>query len=209
MSSSRRWKVPTLAAAVLLARASAAVVVVEHSGYYTPGRDYDVSGDSWITILQPSRPGIPYDFDAFDDSTPPPYEPATIQAITHLPGFAGTVELKVTGHDGREFGADNVDQIVFNYNWGEGPTAKIKAFTIHGTLGTVQGVENYVYSIEADFSAASVARPFHVFEALAGNMTITGNGPHMGTLDIGKFQAPHTITISGSFLGDIMLGQPF
>jgi hypothetical protein len=166
-----KWKLCGPAALVLCAAllASAAHATI-HVVQYTPGYVEGLTGDYWVQwtgnlptiwILQPSIPAYgPYDFDAYDDATTPPYAPATIGAILAGPSLADIVELKIVGHDGREYGAENVDQVVFNYNWGQGPALKIKAFNIHGTLGAVEGVDNHAFSIEGDFSAASIARPF-------------------------------------------------
>jgi len=201
-----RWKLGGLTVALALPlRLLAAIVVEEHNPtVYMQGVHYMITETSVITILQSSYPGIPYDFSCFDDSTPPPYEPATIQAIVHLPGFVGTVELKVIGHDGREYGAENVDQIVFNYNGGYGPAATLEGFKIRGILGTVVGVENHVFAIAGDFSAASIAAPFYVLTGLLANMTITGDVPDTAVLQMGKLDAPYAITIGGDFLGDMI-----
>jgi hypothetical protein len=91
----------------LCAHSYGAVVVAEYNGYER-GVDYRVDGMSQIVILKPSDPELgPYDFDCYDDSTEPPYDPATIQAITAVAGI-GDVEIMVRGHEGREYGASNV-----------------------------------------------------------------------------------------------------
>jgi hypothetical protein len=105
----------------------------------------------------------------------PPYGPATIGAILPGPELAGTVELKVVGHEGREFDAENVDQIVFDYDVDPHPHLHIMGFNIHGTLGPDPNTDNHVFGIDGDFSAASVAAPFYVFGGVTGNVTITGD----------------------------------
>ncbi len=196
-----RWVLPVMVAAALSGQASSEVVVREWSGHYQRGVHYDVIPPSIITIYV-YHAGFVYDFEAYDNSTPPPYGPATIQAIVPGGGFTGIVELKVVGHEDREYGAENVDQIFFDYD--QGKRAVIKAFKIHGTLGTVAGTENRVFSIEGDFSAASIARPFRVFAGLLANVTVTGDVPEAALLQIGKLDDPYAITIGGNLLGDLI-----
>jgi hypothetical protein len=189
-----------VAAACLCCNAIAAVVVSEHGGY-TFGVDYDITGASWITILQPSDPGVPYDFDCHDDVT---NEPATIQAIMPAEGLSGRVELMVREHDGREFGAEDVDQIVFNSVVRPSPLLHIMAFKIRGTLGTDPNTDNHVFEIDGDFSAGSLAAPFYVYTGLLADMTITGDVPEAAVLQIGTLEAPYSISIGGDFLGDMI-----
>jgi hypothetical protein len=68
---------PALAAAVVCAYGRAEVVVGEYSNHYHRGFDYVVFVPSTIVIHNYDE-GYPYDFDAFDDSTPEPHTPATI-----------------------------------------------------------------------------------------------------------------------------------
>ena len=101
-----KWILTAVVGTTLCAHADAAVRVVEYNGY-VEGEDYDVSGVSEITIVLPSLPDLPYDFDCYDDDTDPPYAPAAIESITVMAGI-GTVELMVRGHEGREFGASDL-----------------------------------------------------------------------------------------------------
>ncbi len=51
----------------LCAASNAQVVVREYSGY-GPGT-YEVIPPSQVRILQPSTPGVPYDFDCYNEGT--------------------------------------------------------------------------------------------------------------------------------------------
>jgi hypothetical protein len=115
----------------LCAHSYGAVVVAEYNGYER-GVDYRVDGMSQIVILKPSDPELgPYDFDCYDDSTEPPYDPATIQAITAVAGI-GDVEIMVRGHEGREYGASNVLLLQLNQ---DGVNSSVKELKIQYDLG--------------------------------------------------------------------------
>ena len=86
--------------------AHGAVKLLELSGYYTQGRQYDVL---WVDGPEPNEPlephitihqhveGVAYSFTCFDNVT---NQPADIYAITGGPALYGVVQSKVAPADG-------------------------------------------------------------------------------------------------------------
>lgn len=106
---------------------SAEVVVREYAGYVL-GTDYEVTPSSRILILQPSLPGVPYDFDCYDEATG---EPAVVRALTATAGI-GTVEVTVRPHEGRPYGAGDLGLLQIDQ---EGVTGRIVELNIGRDLG--------------------------------------------------------------------------
>ncbi len=197
---SRYSIVSLLACAVALChQAYGAIVVEERSGYE---RDvyYTVHGDSDITILQPIDWRGPYQFECYDDSTAPPYEPAVIESITAGPGV-GSVEVKVTGYGGRTYGASEVWLVQIGQTAGTGRLVELK---ISGNYGHAeQGGTLIADSAGALKIGGDVVKPV----AIAGNVAqlyvpgcIYANmdvGGDVGRLEIGTVDAEAEITVGG------------
>jgi hypothetical protein len=89
----------------LCASASAAPVVGEYGGHSSP-HDYEWQATetaAFITIKEPSA--VTYDFDCYDSITG---EPAVIGALTTASGTVGNLYVRVSPHDGRQYGASDV-----------------------------------------------------------------------------------------------------
>ena len=105
-----------LAAALVMgawcATSHGSVVLVEHNGYSS--HYYDVSWDHFgrpnIRILQPSKPGIPYWFECYDDSTNAPADIGSIIGTASI----GNVVITVTGYGPRTFGAYDLYRLDFS-----------------------------------------------------------------------------------------------
>ncbi len=167
-------------------------VVVEHAGY-GPGyyQVFTVDGWPWITIYQPTDPNLgPYDFEVYDPNTPWPQEPRRVKGIDAVAN-AGAIDLMLRGHDGRAWGAEDVDNLLFN---AEGVAATIKEFKISGTLGVEQPV--YTGAIKGSMEVGAVGQDVHA-GALEGDFTVIGDC------------APGTTLEFGDVYGNITLDTPF
>jgi hypothetical protein len=175
------------------------VVLEEYNGYdrYPVGNcDYRVDWDldvPSITILQPSDPGYPYDFECYDD---PSYDPADIGAIIGTANI-GSVEIMVRGHDDRSYGARDVYKLQFNQT---GVSATIREFAVSRELG-----------IDDDTYAASIAGPFTVASYVWSDMHIgtVASGAEVQITELGDDLTPMNLYVSGDIAGTLELGSRY
>jgi hypothetical protein len=164
----------------------ATTVVAEHNGHRL-GIDYDITLVSQITILRPSLPGVPYDFDCYDSQT---QAPASIQWIKAVAGI-GNVEVMVRPHQGRLYGASDVNLLQLNQT---GVTGTVLEMLISGNLGQ-DGPTIFANggSAEGALDFHNALSPITITGRLLGNFTCISAG---GINIAGDVVAASTITLT-------------
>lgn len=198
-----RWMVAALAVGLFCACSQAKDVVIEW-GPYEEYDDYTLYWDEewgYSILIHAPAGSEPYQFEVYNEEDP--NIPGDIHVIT-AEGGAGVLEITLVGHEGRVYGAANVDLMAFFS--GMDVFAYILALNISGTLGTIPNTENWVFQIDGPFSVADIGKPFGAEFNMWGYLAVTGQGTHYGDLYAGHFNTPYTITIAGTMLGDITLG---
>ncbi len=192
-------------------------VIYQHNGFYNDPNDpnipnyyyYTISAEGQVTIHHGVE-GQVFQFEAVrwdpNDPNGPYVGPGDINLITAGVG-AGTVQVSVLPNINEgAYGAQNIRWMTLTAT---DVTSSIQALSISGTLGTYVLTENSVDSIDGPFSVADVGRPLHVPNGLFDTLTITGSGSHFGNIQIGRFESPASLAITGSMLGLIELGNEY
>jgi hypothetical protein len=104
--------------------------VGQYNQNYHEYDDYMIYGSSEITILHPSLYGA-YEFDCYDESTGNPEVIERLSASSDL----GALEVKISAHDGRQYGASDVWVIQIHQTSGGGRLVELK---ISGNYGEVE-----------------------------------------------------------------------
>ena len=206
----RNWMLAELLGALGCLTVNAQVVVGEYARYVRHV-DYEIYCDSWITILRPSFPERPYDFDCYDSFT---NEPAVIQGITAIPDI-GTVEIMVRENEGRLYGASDVRLLQLAEPAVSGVYGRVKYFHIAGQLGVAE--PTHLGSLDGLLWAGYVVNDvyvdtlgplasFEAFWSFQGNLWVQGAGPHYGSIYVHDLDAAYRIDINGSMLGTLYVG---
>ena len=220
----KAYSILGIAAVVVCSSGYADIVVEEHNpGSYTLGSHYYVNfleGLPVITILQPSLPGLPYDFDCYYEGTT---DPAPVRSLTAVGGI-GTVEVMISPHEGRPYGASDVWLLQLNQT---GVTGRVVEMKISGNYGDptsggplVADSAGSLYigggTIETVSIGAGGAGTFHVTGDVNAAVSITGsvNQLYVGSTinadiqvggDVGKIELV-TVGVDGAVVIDGNLG---
>jgi hypothetical protein len=184
-----------------MSEAVARNVINEHSDYYQENVHYTIvtvgNDDRGVLIHRDSVQSIPWEFEAYDSATE---APGYIDYIEIQPtGDVGFIVLRVKGDVGHMYGARNVKRI--DLIGGADNTTQVYSIFISGDFGEngpmladkVGSVAAYGdllgriaprNEIAGDIVVGGDLQANIEADWLGGNVTVSGTGPHNGSVDL-------------------------
>jgi len=192
----------------------------QHNPMYgeEPGQYWRIEPVDRVRILQ-SIPGQTFEFEAVLVEAGQPDRPGIMSSIV-ADAYAGAVTITVVGHDGHDYGAEDIGEINLSAT---GVTGTIEALTISGDFGAagpMLAVSAGALSIGGDLLGelwveGEISGPLTIHGAQRGDIacsgardiTLLGQVEHTGLIHVGGPYA-HAIRIAGTHSGTVAVVGP-